>query len=337
MNPDPPSQCSAADWAALVDLPVLPLRVTARARDPIQLPPHAASSLRGAFGTALKSLVCVHPERHECPGCPEEESCAYPALFEPRAPKDQPGASGFHDLPRPYVVRGSPGDGATPPGETFSWRVTLIGRAADYLPYFALAWREMGEAGIGRGRGRFDLFRVEALDLEGAPAGTLYERETNLLRPPASLIGAPELAAWAARTGAASAEIRFLTPTLLKVRGAPVEVPEFAAFWRSLQLRLSILRLAHGAGRPALDFNAAIRQAEAVRREAWSAVELSWNRYSRRQDRRVPMGGFVGSARYAGELAPFLPALKLGTLVGVGDNCTFGQGECEVSLPDDSS
>jgi hypothetical protein len=42
------------------------------------------------------------------------------------------------------------------------------------------------------------------------------------------------------------------------------------------------------------------------------------------------MGGFVGAARYEGDLTAFLPALRLGTLVGVGDNCTFGQGHYEL-------
>ena len=75
-----------------------------------------------------------------------------------------------------------------------------------------------------------------------------------------------------------------------------------------------------------MDFAATIRAAEAVRLTEWQATEREWERYSRRQGQRVPMGGFVGRARYEGDLAPFLPALALGTLVGVGDNCTFGQG-----------
>jgi hypothetical protein len=125
-------------------------------------------------------------------------------------------------------------------------------------------------------------------------------------------------------------EIRFLTPTLLKCEGRPAAVPEFPLLWRSVQLRLSVLRLAHGSGRPEIEFGASIRRAEAVRLTRWSAREVAWSRYSRRQGRHVPMRGFVGTAWYQGDLEPFLPALKLGTLVGVGDNCTFGQGHYEM-------
>src|SRR5204863_7593097 len=94
---------------------------------------------------------------------------------------------------------------------------------------------------------------------------------------------------------------QFRTPTLLKYEGRPAARPEFHILWRNLQRRLSMLRLAHGAGRPEMDFAAAIRAAEGVRLEAWSAADVAWSRYSRRQRQRVPMRGFVGEARYEGE------------------------------------
>jgi hypothetical protein len=380
------------DLSPLIDLPALPLRITTRAVDPIMLPPNAGSSLRGAFGTALYGLVCVERDRKTCAGCPLEARCAYPYLFDTRAGEGQPGTAGFRDLPRPYVVRSGAGGSVVPPGEPLTWDVTLIGRAIGEFPYFALAWQAMGQKGIGRERGRFELSQVEALDLDGARSETLYDRTTNMLRPPRAVIGAEAVREWVASAlrqssgmgspgieipvctnetrlrglgqgvlpeagdelgggcvpggadhagGDARAprevEIRFLTPTLLKYEGRPAREPEFSLLWRSLQRRLSVLRLAHGAGRAEMEFSASIRQAEAVRLTRWSAREVAWDRYSRRQGRRVPMRGFVGTAWYEGELDPFLPALKLGTLVGVGDNCTFGQGHYEIFFGDGAS
>jgi hypothetical protein len=324
----------------LLDLPALPVRITARAIVPIHLPSNGASSLRGAFGMALKRLVCVHTERKECAGCPVEERCAYPYLFETRAAAGEAGTRGFEDLPRPYVIRSGLGEQFVLPGDTLTWSVTLIGRAIEHLPYFALAWQEMGQRGIGSERGRFQLLQVEALDLDGRAGETLYDRATNRLRRPAGVIGAAQLWDWQesflrrSTCGAREAELRFVTPTLLKYQGHAAAEPEFHVLWRSLQRRLSTLRLAHGTGRCEADFAAAIRHAETIRLERWTARELSWSRYSRRQEQRVPMRGFVGVARYRGDLAPLLPALKLGTLVGVGDNSTFGQGHYEISPAD---
>src|SRR5207253_8342393 len=183
------------DLSSLIDLPILPVRITARALDPVHLPANFASSLRGAFGASLYRLVCAHRERTACAGCPAEATCAYPYLFATRAGQGQAGTAGFQDLPRPYVIRSDAGEKLVPPGETLTWDVTLIGRAIEQLPYFTLAWRGMGDSGIGRGCGRFELHRVEALDLAGAAAEVLYDRQTNLLHPPSAVIRAAQVVA----------------------------------------------------------------------------------------------------------------------------------------------
>jgi hypothetical protein len=316
----------------LIDLAVLPLRIVARAQDPIALPEHAGSRLRGAFGAALKELVCVHRELPECAPCPLLPACAYPALFEPRAAAGEHGAAGFEDLPRPYVIRAGPGGQQARAGEPLIWHVTLIGRAISQFAYFVLAWQAMGQRGLGPERGRFELIGVEALDLNGQGREVLYDRESNRVRGASAPVDVEQLATWSARSAdqARGVELTFLTPTLLKQRGQPVTEPLFHLVWRAVQRRLSVLRLAHGAGRPAVDFAASIQQAEAIRLTGWSGEEVSWTRYSRRQKQSVPMGGFIGVAHYTGEVAPFLTALKLGTLVGIGDNCTFGQGEYKL-------
>ncbi|MBI3910616.1 MAG: hypothetical protein HY320_06755, partial [Armatimonadetes bacterium] len=285
------------DLRSLVDLPTLPVRITTRAVDPVWLPPNPGSTLRGAFGAALKALVCVRPDLPQCAPCLLVESCAYSYLFETRAPAGQPGTEGFETLPRPYVIRSAVGEQFADPGSLLTWCATLIGRAIEHFPYFVLAWREMGQRGIGRGRGRFDLQQVEALNLDGSVTETLYDRESNLVRIPTAVVGGPQLDDWVtARADRGTCapedlEVRFLTPTLLKYQGKPALAPDFHILWRVLQRRLSLLRLAHGAGRPDVDFAESIRQAEAIPLTRWSAREVTWNRYSRRQDQRVPMRG----------------------------------------------
>jgi len=57
-------------------------------------------------------------------------------------------------------------------------------------------------------------------------------------------------------------------------------------------------------------------------------------RYSRRQERRIPMGGLVGSVTYRGPLDEFLPWLALGEHVHVGKNTVFGMGKYRLLFPD---
>jgi hypothetical protein len=332
--------CSEMGLSALADLTVLPVRITARAREEIRLPQYSASSLRGAFGTHLRRLVCVHPERAACAGCPMEAGWSYPYLFETPAPEGEVGTKGYEEMPRPYVLRSPSGETPLRPGEGFAWQVTLIGRAIGFLPYFVLAWQAMGQGGIGPGRGRFELVRAESLDGEGTACETLYDRADNRLNPAVRVLGLPEWTAPIQNPKHAlersegseiqNLDVCFLSPTRLKHAGEWAARPEFHVVWRVLQRRLSLLRRAHGAGRPEVDYAGAIRRAEAVRLERWDAREVEWERFSRRQGRRVPMRGFVGTARYAGDLAPFVPALRLGTWVGVGDNAVFGQGCYEL-------
>jgi CRISPR/Cas system endoribonuclease Cas6 (RAMP superfamily) len=52
-----------------------------------------------------------------------------------------------------------------------------------------------------------------------------------------------------------------------------------------------------------------------------------WERYSNRQQQRMNMGGIVGELVYEGELAPFLPLLRLGMYTHIGKNTTFGLGK----------
>jgi hypothetical protein len=321
------------DLSSFIDLDLLPVRVTAVALEPLRLPENWGSTVRGAFGGALKRLVCVHPQRLECPGCPVYDDCAFPALFQPRAAPEQAGTSGYRDLPRPYVVSvPALADEMLAPGDEFDWRFILIGRAVDRLPYFALAWREMGALGIGAARGRFRITAMEALSLD-APGRPFYDPDAGRLHAQGPTVTGDRLRRWAEQQGSVDClRIEFRTPTCLKLRGEIQRRPEFPVLWSAVQLRLSTLRLAHGAGRPQMSFRETIDASAAIRLAVWDCREQGWQRYSRRQGRRVPMQGFTGEAVYEGDLTPFLPALKMAEITGVGDYCTFGQGRFRVRV-----
>lgn len=49
--------------------------------DPLQMPEHSGSMLRGAFGVALRSLTCV-TDMPECRDCPLKQHCNFPRIFE---------------------------------------------------------------------------------------------------------------------------------------------------------------------------------------------------------------------------------------------------------------
>jgi hypothetical protein len=317
------------------------LRIVLRPVGALNLPPQPGSTIRGALAGAVKRLVCVRTELLACDGCPHLDECAYSYLFETHAPQGEAGTRGFEQFPRPYVISfpEAPGgeyamDAEAPELETCSREIdlTLIGRAVRGLPFLALALRDLENRGIGRGRGRFELSRIDAVDLAG-DRYLVYEAGENLLQAQFPLIlgsditgSLDEFTDAGDRRRCTSLALEFVTPTALHFEKRVAARPEFHILVRNLLRRASMLALGHCGHRMDLDFGGWIRAAEKVEIVGVVGRRVEWERHSTRQKQRVPMSGFRGRVEYRGEIGPFLPLLALGSLVHVGDNCAFGMG-----------
>src|SRR5262249_3369482 len=163
------------------------LKFTLRAEEAVALPPFSGSTFRGAFGAMFRRIACA-PHCTDAQSCLLASACAYARIFEA-----QPNVEGYRPasdggLPRPFVIH-PPGPPAgernlIKPGEEFTFHMTFVGIAADFAPYFILAWRELGRIGLGARRGRFRLERVEScasLDRDPAPR-LVYSSADELVR-----------------------------------------------------------------------------------------------------------------------------------------------------------
>src|SRR6185295_521555 len=74
-----------------------------KARDACSLPAFLGSTLRGAFGHALKETVCVMPHR-DCERCLVADRCIYPYLFETPPPPDLALLRGQQRAPHPFIL-----------------------------------------------------------------------------------------------------------------------------------------------------------------------------------------------------------------------------------------
>ena len=196
------------------------------------------------------------------------------------------------------------------------------------LVHFRTAFAEFARQGIGVGRGRARLDRVEQLGLTDRAW-----QVANVPLPP-SLIGLDPDPGNVERVG-----LRFLTPTELKSAGGLAQRPEFPILFSRLRDRLSTLRALYGAGPLDIDFRAMGERANAIRLVrcdlAWESVE----RKSGRTGQVHPLGGFVGEADYEGDLAEFMPWLRAARWVGVGRQTVWGKGDVRVlsAMPQDPS
>jgi hypothetical protein len=281
--------------------------------------------LRGAFGLALRRLVC-HDVDLPCRTCPLEPTCPYPFTFEPRPPAGSDRLSNFQDVPRPFVFHVPLDDRPEfPAGEPVTFHLIAVGRATRLSPYFVSAFRNLADEGIGPGRARFDLAEVAALDPQGTP-DIVYQPITPLVRLTAPTLRPADLMRPDDNTRT-RLTLRFATPLDLKDHGVPVGIPAFAPILRRLRDRANALATFFADGPLDLDFKGISTLAETVRLVRNGTRLLEVNRRSSRTGQRHDIGGLVGEAEYEGEAIGRLMALvRVGEVIHVGKHAAFGNG-----------
>lgn len=319
----------------LLDLPTIPylrLRLTLRAEQPAELPPFQGSMLRGAFGHALRKLVCVAGPKQSCEKCRLRRGCHYARLFETFIEGEPPPfLRGIATAPRPYVfepdathLQGTPPRYA--PGDPLTFDLLLFGQATDLAGYVLLAIERMAEAGLGNRRAPFALDQVLARDPQErwvvlCDAGRWTGRDA----PPPSV---------PLRNGLPGDRLtlRFQTPLRLPVQGrlaTRFNVRNLAFPMLRRVLELATFHVPEAT--PDWSLRPLLKHAGTVR---IAASDLHWfdcQRYSNRQGRKIDIGGLLGSLELEGDLAPLAPLLRTAELVHVGKGATFGLGKLEVA------
>jgi hypothetical protein len=279
-----------------------------RALDTVHFPVGKSGNvIRGALGRILRDTA---------------SPAAYARLFEPGSQlsgvKSGPAPSGLDDWPRPFILRADELDGRTiPENGLFCFDVHIFDTRPTILTYFHEAFSQLGGQGIGPGHGRATLERAEQVDLDG--------RVTPVANavPLAVDLGAHQ-------EPVEHIEVRFVSPTELKSDGAIVPRPEFAVLFARLRDRVSTLRALYGEGPLDIDFRGMGERAASVR---MTRCDVQWGKVERRSGRTGqvhPLGGFTGTADYAGELAEFIPWLRAARWVGVGRQTVWGKGDVRV-------
>ena len=321
------------DAVSLTTPPALPplvrLRATLRALDPIRQPPYAGSAWRGLLGHGLRQAACV-TRAPTCAGCLLASHCVYPRVFEPPAPAGAEGRR-FAAPPRPYVLNLDP---QAPrdygPGDPLHLGITLLGEASRQVPYLLHALQLAGQRGLGHAQGHFAL---EHLDQETDP-GTddwrrVYAPATGHYLPlvPASPRPPP---------APPQARLRLLTPLRLKRQGKLVGPAQFTLRELVFNLigRLRLLAQHQGGDTRCLDPTALLQAADTLNPDRGALRWHEWTRYSSRQHTLMELGGLLGHLDLAGPgLADLWPLLWLGQWVHAGKGTTFGLGAYRLTPP----
>jgi hypothetical protein len=317
------------------------------AEEEIHLPSYKGSTFRGAFGSQFKKVACAL-RQEDCHRCLLRQRCVYAIIFESPSPPEGNVLGQVNSIPHPFVIE--------PPieeqqryhkGQLFSIGLILIGNAIQYLPYFIYTFDLLGKNGIGKGRGSCLLREVATLGTAGIPhiiyrskTGKLesYSKECiDLSQPVLSVIKGKGITSPPATDAKREIAVTFLTPTRLKYNGKLTTDLEFHVFIRQLLRRLFLLTHYYCKDSAAGDsisgegyHRTLIDMASAIRVTSSNLRWYDWERYSRRQDTRMKLGGFVGEIVYTGDLSLFIPFLKAGEILHVGKGTSFGLGKYTI-------
>jgi len=303
-------------------LPYLRLRCTLRAEEGALLPSFKGSMLRGAFGRALRSSLCVMGPGQTCETCGLRGVCLYTRLFETFIDDEPPPfLKGEITAPRPFVIEAEEERRDFAPGDRLRFDLLLFGSAVALQALAAVAVARMAERGLGERRRRFAVEEIAFMNAAGDfhPIVSPGRPLAPPLLPPSNGLPEDEIV------------LRFCTPARFKAAGRLMPSIGFRAL--AFRMLARALELTHFFGdRAAIDwqFQSLLRRADRVR---IVEQDLSWRdlkRYSARQQTEMTLGGFVGSMRLAGDLALFAPLLRTAEIIHVGKGTTFGLGRVEV-------
>lgn len=310
-------------------IPYLKTLFKIEAVDEINLPYYKGSTFRGVFGNTFKRVVCVFKNK-ECDECILKQSCVYAYVFEtPLLRKDKVifNMVKYRTIPHPFIIE-PPEDVRKyyKPAVELFFTIILIGKAVSYLPYFIYTFSECGKNGIGKGRGRFNLKQVVAED-----KNLIYDiQESKIIVPEAKFLEVNEDIHFDDKVEE-NITLNLITPTRVKDNNKLVRYLEFNILIKALMLRLNLINFFHCDGEEAKwDYKKILEKSKEVKiiedRTRW----LDWERYSSRQQTKMKLGGIVGIIKYDGNISPFKELLKVGEILHIGKNTTFGLGKYKI-------
>lgn len=292
------------------------------AEEHIILPVYKGSTFRGGFGHALKYVWCMRPGGRVCKSCLDPAACAYSYIFETPKAFGRKSHLQAANLPHPFVLTPPlSSQNHYAPGEEFTFELTLFGSSIHVVETFIYAFEKLGEWGIGKGQGKFRLKSVT-----NATGGPVWQARPNWQGGEVQVINYDQFLK--DDRSPEALRIEFLSPTRILYRDKLAREITFEIFIRNLLRRASSLAEIHCGEKWQLDYKHLIDLACNTVQMVESRLDWQdWERYSSRQERRMKLGGLVGTASYQGNIRPFLPLIRLGEYLHLGKNTSFGMGK----------
>jgi hypothetical protein len=302
------------------------LSITIKATQTVAWPHFAGSTLRGAFGRALRKAACITGQ-DKCTGCPLRNSCTYGVVFDPAAPA-QPLHPSFRDgLPR-YLVR-PPALGACqlPAGQIQNFDLILLPGTQSHHQLIKHSLSSAVEKELFQ-PGLFQLVDIET-------SQTPLQQQT-----PSQLPDSNSALHANTQPGTGYLTLRWLTPMRLQQHGKPLFNPkqlDAPGLVRALLRRQ--LQWQQITNESAIAPDSSPQTQDPLRCAQACTLDtrlLHWHdihRKSGSQNQKLPLGGLIGSATLSGPrtaIQTLLPLLQLGEHLHIGKEIVMGMGRFRI-------
>ncbi len=246
------------------------------------------SMLRGAFGSALKRVVCINPS-YRCEGCFATKECLYYRFYEEQ--------NIFH----PYRL------GIKIQPKNYDFSLYLFEDAIPSLPYVLSAIKKaVEEHGFGKERKTMKIRQISISNMivyDGKKFLSLENISTNKL---------------IINSFSPNVELKFIMPLRIK------ENNRFAKNSVKLHTLINNIHMRYNQ----LKGNSPDKIAQRVKGEIVDTDMkfIEMRRYSNRQRKGMQIGGLKGIMTIEGLDPKSYEYLKIGEIIGVGKQTVFGLG-----------
>lgn len=294
--------------------------------------------LRSVLGKNLRSMCCIS-RKSKCAECQFSRTCVYAFLFETILSSDNDALPGRNRASHPYSFSSSMGRTEGNFLKDYSFKMTLFGRAVEYLPYIYAAFVRSGQNGLFKSRTQFKVESVLAhgknilidenhLDMNFSSSEwscdfSDFRKDGGLLRCARNDGDGDGM------KNDSEILVNLKSPLRFKVEGRYTADFTAQEFMSCLFRRAKTLCSLYG------DISEEEKSLWSLPCENISMNEknLRWidiRHYSARQKTAMDLGGAVGTFKIHGKFSDAERSLlKLAEVAGAGKNTNFGLGQLE--------
>lgn len=280
---------------------------------------------RGAFGYALKNLVCVNRNCTDCATCHFRAHCAFGLSFVPRS-NTGPREIGDDTAPVPPILFYAH---RRQFGKVQYLDCILLEPLHRFAAYIIETFRQLGSRGIGKQELRYALVRVWNMqngnDLFKDGEFTQADPEVRDIKP----WGFPEYTVGQCR-------VRLTSPLRIRERKRWAFSPTPRQIVKFSLLRITRLENLYGHPEHQNYFSEILKAAERIKLVSSELSIEERRRFSSRQNARQTFLGVIGDQMWEAVDGSIVKLIAAVGSFGIGKNTTFGFGRitCEAAEGD---